>query len=159
MTSAVLDEKRCEKCQKLLFRGLVGIGFIEVKCTRCGHVNLLNSFDAMLHGTPGAYILVYDMTGNLIATSKSAERILGYGSKELQSRPMSSIDETFELRTIAESSQEKTLAEWERQHKSLSRQVSHLTKEGDLLQNHARYYPIGVLTGVYTIGIFYTHQS
>lgn len=156
MMSALLDEQRCEKCSKLLFRGMVGLGFIEVKCARCGHINLLNSYDAMLHGTPGAYILVYDRSGRLIAGSHSAESILGYSADELQKQSMQEIDEAFDLSPLKGAGDRDFLTHWEKFHKNLSHHVNHKTKNNKMLENYARYYPIGSLTGVHTIGIFYT---
>jgi phage FluMu protein Com len=156
MMSALLDEQRCEKCSKLLFRGMVGIGFIEVKCARCGHINLLNSYDAMLHGTPGAYILVYDRNGRLIAGSNSAESTLGYSAAELQKQSMQKIDEEFDLSALKGDGNKKFLEQWEQFHKNLPHTVTHKTKNNKTLRNYARYYPIGSLTGVHTIGIFYT---
>jgi len=36
------EEFRCENCKKLLFKYGAGIiVFIEVKCERCGHINIL----------------------------------------------------------------------------------------------------------------------
>lgn len=155
MVSRALDQIRCENCQKLLFRGIVGLGFIEVKCSRCGHVNVINSYDAMLHNTPGAYVLVYDSRGGLIAHSKSAEDILGYSTSELNRSSMQDIDATFPRITPTTSDHKLSRKEWESVHKHLSATVQHRTKDGATQPKAARYYPIDTFTGVYSVGIFY----
>jgi PAS domain S-box-containing protein len=155
MIALDLDEQRCEKCQKLLFRGINGFGLIEVKCSRCGHVNLLNSYDAMLRGTPSAYIIVYDKSGRLIATSKSAEKILGYTPEQLQNMDMKTIDPAFQLQTIKSKNREDALDEWVGLHKGFPGTVKHRTAEGTEVSSNARYYPIGTFTGVYTMCVFY----
>jgi PAS domain S-box-containing protein len=155
MIALDLDEQRCEKCQKLLFRGINGFGLIEVKCSRCGHVNLLNSYDAMLRSRPNAYIIVYDKGGRLIATSKSAESILGYTPEQLQNMDMKIIDPAFQLQPITSKTRDDALDEWEGLHKSFPGAVKHRTAAGSTVNSNARYYPIGTFTGVYTMCVFY----
>jgi len=41
MDNSFFKEYRCE-CKKLLFRGLLGSAVIEIKCRRCGKLNLFN---------------------------------------------------------------------------------------------------------------------
>lgn len=31
-------EYRCDNCKKLLFKGNVETGFVEIKCSKCGHL-------------------------------------------------------------------------------------------------------------------------
>ena len=159
MGSHHLEQIRCESCQKLLFRGIVGLGFIEVKCSRCGHVNVINSYDAMLHNTPGAYVLVYDSRGGLIAHSKSAEKILGYTTSELNQSSMQDIDASFPRITPTPSDHKMTRQEWEDMHKNLPKTALHKTKKGENSPKAARYYPIDTFTGVYSVGIFYPSKA
>ena len=38
-----LNNSRCGKCNKLLFKGEVKKDYIEIKCRRCGYINLFGS--------------------------------------------------------------------------------------------------------------------
>jgi len=38
-----LNNSRCKKCNKLLFKGKVNKDYIEIKCLRCGHINIFGS--------------------------------------------------------------------------------------------------------------------
>lgn len=158
MMALQLDEQRCEQCEKLLFRGVIGIGFIEVKCARCGHLNLLNSYEAMLHGKPGAYILVYDHTGTIVAASTSAEDILGYSGPELTDMSIKKLGATCTLPDFRSDDTIEALEAWEDFHATLPPIVHQRCKDGTIVDADARYYPIGTVSGVYTIGIFYAHS-
>ena len=156
MIAMELEEHRCEKCKKLLFRGLVGLGLVEVKCGRCGQVNVLISYDAMLHGKPGAYILVYNTSGEIIAASSSAEDVLGYTSGQLSKLHITDVDHDLGVCDASTKASVDTLQDWEKIHERLQSTATHHGSDGQTVQAQARYYPIGTLTGIYTIGIFYS---
>ena len=84
MLSLSLDEHRCNTCTKLLFKGTLGMGLIEVKCSRCGTLSLIHSFANYLKAKPTAYIIVYNPVGRVIAGSKSTKRILGKSIADIQ---------------------------------------------------------------------------
>lgn len=39
-----MTELRCEKCNRLLGKTITLNGFIEIKCTKCGHINKFKFF-------------------------------------------------------------------------------------------------------------------
>jgi len=41
--SVVSKEYRCNTCKKLLFRGFINDGIVEIQCYRCKTINLLRS--------------------------------------------------------------------------------------------------------------------
>ncbi len=50
----LLAEMRCQKCNKLLSKGEIERGILEVKCTRCKNINqfIFNNFIAREHSPP-----------------------------------------------------------------------------------------------------------
>ncbi len=52
MQAPCLKEYRCKSCERLLFRGFIVEGTVEVKCKGCGAMNttVLASFDDYLCG-------------------------------------------------------------------------------------------------------------
>jgi len=51
MDNSCLKEYRCD-CGKLLFKGLLGSAVIEIKCRRCGKVNMFEENFSKKNITP-----------------------------------------------------------------------------------------------------------
>lgn len=155
-----LGEFRCEKCSKLLFRGTLGLGVIEVKCPRCGKVNLLHTFDDMLAHQPNAYILIFKTDGAIVATSKTAMDILGYSENDFAKLNITdvNIDVTSPpgcTRSTANSDEPLTPLN----AKIVGKDVRHKAKDGRILHASARYYPFGVHSGHLIMGVYYLATS
>ncbi len=154
MIALTLDEQRCTTCKKLLFRGSFGFGFVEAKCSRCGNINVLNSFDTMLRATKDVYIIVYNNDSQIIASSSSTEDLLHYTGKQLADLTMCAIDKDFPTTSCKLANNIESLDDWETLHNKLPTRSIHLTSQGEKIPVIARYYPIGTLTGIYSIGVF-----
>lgn len=153
MISVNLEEYRCKSCRRLLFKGTLGMGFIEVKCSRCGTVSLIHSFDKLLKGQPHAYILVYGSDGHIIATSKSATRLLQRNFK--QTDTIGLIDPQLSLPPLPNSPTYDDLSKWEEMHRQLPSKTVHTNGQNTPIEVNARYYPIASHADVYTVAIFY----
>lgn len=158
MIAVGIDESRCSNCDKLLFRGVLGIGFIETKCSRCGTVNIVHNFDGILEGRSGAYIIVCNPTGDIIIASKSVKAVLGYDVEELCAKSIHDICACPEgvKNHMALPSTVDSIASWEKLHAHMPPQIVHLTKAGKQLTANARYYPLHALSSLYTMCVFYT---
>ena len=155
MFSVELEEQRCENCNRLLFKGILGLGFIEAKCTRCGNINLLHSFDSILLGKSDTYILVYDTLGKVIIASKNAMKILGYDTEELIGLPIKTLCENVKnLPPLPSKVDRDALAKWDTYHAQLPDKVTHHTKAGEGIQVAARFYPLLSANGIYSMGVF-----
>ncbi len=74
------NEYRC-KCGKLLFKGILFDGSLEIKCRRCGELSRIGQIkhaDDLRH-----YLLLINDKGVVINASESACIILGYSTDEL----------------------------------------------------------------------------
>jgi len=80
MAKLILNEQRC-KCHKLLFKGVILNGAVEIKCLRCGLMNYTDSI-SILDGEE-QYSLIIDKTGYMFNASDSACKILGYSKGDL----------------------------------------------------------------------------
>lgn len=157
MISVHLQEHRCDNCHRLFFKGFIGLGFVEVKCSRCGEICILNSFETLLNGKKNIYIIVYDSAGQIIATSKSAANILGYCKQEFDSQTnfIHAIDPDIELPEITDNNPSvEDLKLWDIAHDSLSTSVGHISKDGSVISSTAQYFPIASHDTIYTIGVF-----
>jgi PAS domain S-box-containing protein len=148
-------DQRCVKCKKLLFRGLLGLGIVEVKCSRCGHVSMLHSFDQLLRSKTGAYVLVYNPAGRVIVTSASASEVLGYSSEEFCTLKIQSISPRNQIPVLDEHASLKALEYWQQHHNNLGETMSHLRKDGSYIEVNARFYPVASHDSYYTVGIYY----
>ena len=43
-----MQEVRCKKCKRLLYKGLVKQGVIEIQCRACGFINRLDYADSVV---------------------------------------------------------------------------------------------------------------
>jgi PAS domain S-box-containing protein len=139
----------------LLFKGVLGIGFIEAKCNRCGTVNLLHNFDGILEGRKNAFVIACDDQGKIIVASKSVEKVLGYTADELTNRSICTLSDAIQPPHEPVQGKFGSLEDWEEFHKSLPTDMVQLSKDGKKLHVNARYYPLHALTGLYTMGVFY----
>jgi hypothetical protein len=69
---------------------------------------------------------------------------------------MVDINPKFKLLPIKSKDQQGALKEWEELHKSFPGTVAHKRKDGSSHDSNARFYPIGSISGIYTVGIYYT---
>ena len=77
METIPLREYRCE-CGKLLFKGLLFLGVVEIKCKRCGKMPAMEQFD------PGIFALVEcDEAFLITAVSGHLRDVFGYEHDEL----------------------------------------------------------------------------
>lgn len=85
MSSMLLTEYRCP-CGKLLFKGLVCLSIVEVKCRRCGAVTTWGLMEVM------PYALV---EGNadacMVEATGDIEQVLGHSRDRLIGRPLTDI--------------------------------------------------------------------
>lgn len=79
----LLRENRCIHCGKLLLRGLVFSGTIEIRCTRCKADNVITGITSSLERTD-QYSILFDYQGNIMGADRNAVAILGYTNEELQ---------------------------------------------------------------------------
>jgi PAS domain S-box-containing protein len=77
----ILQDYRCE-CGKLLLRGLIFTGGIEVKCKYCKKIQTINGLTGELL-TNTRYIMFVDENGVIVNTSSSISKHLGFSSAEL----------------------------------------------------------------------------
>jgi PAS domain S-box-containing protein len=77
----ILEDYRCE-CGKLLLRGLILTGEIEVKCRYCKRVEVIRGLTGSL-SSDLRYVLFLDEKGIIIRASSSAEKHLGITQSEL----------------------------------------------------------------------------
>jgi PAS domain S-box-containing protein len=149
-----LKAQRCVHCNKMLFRGALGMGIAEVKCSRCGQISTLHSFNLMLRGRTDVYILVYNPDGRIIISSESAEELLGYSQEELKDMSIQDISPKNQLYAIGKRSNPKELEEWEKYHANLPPDITHIAKSGESVQVFARFFPMAAYKDFYTVGIY-----
>jgi PAS domain S-box-containing protein len=153
MGTTQLESLRCNSCGKLLLKGSLGLGIIEIKCGRCGSMNVFHSLDDLITEWPEAYILVFDSDGLIVTASRSAEQILGYTAEEFSGLNMVKLNPKFiHPKTgiltnydIGENEQPISLL-GKRMYK-----VTHIKKDGTPMAATARYYPFGPLNGKHTM--------
>jgi len=80
MQKLLSQEHRCQ-CGKLLLKGIIFDGSIEIKCRRCGTVNKIG--EIKMSNDDEHYLLIIDNDGRITNASSSASRILGYSNEEL----------------------------------------------------------------------------
>lgn len=90
--SLSLSEYRCV-CGKLLLKGIVFDGNLEIKCRRCGEITKIG--EAKLIEDSSHYILIIDDKGLITNISDSACQILGYGREELLGKSITQINATL----------------------------------------------------------------
>jgi PAS domain S-box-containing protein len=80
MQKLLSQEHRCQ-CGKLLLKGIIFDGSIEIKCRRCGTVNKIG--EIKMSNDDSHYLLIINNDGMITNASSSASRILGYSNEEL----------------------------------------------------------------------------
>jgi PAS domain S-box-containing protein len=85
----IVEDFRCA-CGKLLFRGMILSGAIEVKCRSCKRIETIESFSGSIRDTE-RYVLTLNAQENLLRFSASAPAILGYSRDELLKKSVSDI--------------------------------------------------------------------
>ena len=80
---------RCA-CGKLLFRGMILSGGIEVKCRSCKRIETIESYAGSAADTE-RYVLVLNAEGAIVRTSASAPAILGYRRDDLPQKHASDV--------------------------------------------------------------------
>ena len=88
MDILLLNEQRC-KCGKLLFKGILFDGILEIKCKRCDQINTMGDINIVDNATH--YLLVVDGKGKIINGSEAACYVLGYSHSELLGKDLSQI--------------------------------------------------------------------
>jgi PAS domain S-box-containing protein len=78
----ILSGYRCE-CGKLLLKGFIFIGEIEVKCRYCKKMTSVSGINGSM-SNERRYLLVTDKTGNILRATASASSALGYTGDELR---------------------------------------------------------------------------
>lgn len=78
--SVILNEYRCA-CGKLLFRGLLLLSIVEVKCKRCGAVKQFKE-DTSLR-VPISFVLTIHEDGRVFDACRTAEYVLAYPREAL----------------------------------------------------------------------------
>lgn len=153
MTQIPLDDLRCRQCHKLLLKGTLGLGVIEVKCTRCGVMNLFHALDDIVAGRPKFYVLVFNQDATIIAASKNVENMLGYTEDELIGLSMPILNPAF-AQPAAEKLSNYDIGENNVSGRLLGKQayqITHYKKDGTQLPVIARYYPFGSFSGELTM--------
>jgi PAS domain S-box-containing protein len=92
MNKLFLNEHRCQ-CNKLLFKGIVFDGALEIKCKRCGEINKIGSIKS--EDSPNHYLLIINDYGLISNLNDSACRILGYEREELIGKHFTFINPTM----------------------------------------------------------------
>lgn len=91
----LLRECRCSECRKLLLKGIIFDGTLEIKCKRCGKINSIGI--AKHQDDPTHYLLIIDDKGKIIAFSSSACGSLGYAQSELIGKDFSQVNPTIPI--------------------------------------------------------------
>jgi PAS domain S-box-containing protein len=92
MNILFLNEHRC-KCGKLLLKGVFFDGTLEIKCKRCGEMNIIGNTKLIDDGIH--YLVVVNENGIIINGSDSACYILGYSRDELIGKQFTQINPTM----------------------------------------------------------------
>ena len=90
MERLFLQDYRC-KCGKLLFKGFLVNGNVEVKCRRCGIIMNINGLVGDFSEID-RYVLLLSRRGEIINASDSAATILRYSVGELVNKNIRDID-------------------------------------------------------------------
>ncbi|HVU06388.1 MAG TPA: PAS domain-containing protein [Thermodesulfobacteriota bacterium] len=85
----ILDAYRCE-CGKLLARGFIMTGEIELKCRFCKRLTTIKGIGDQI-SAPDRYAMSLEEDGMVTAASESARTILGYARDELRRKNVSDV--------------------------------------------------------------------
>ncbi|KKU85772.1 MAG: hypothetical protein UY16_C0069G0006 [Candidatus Gottesmanbacteria bacterium GW2011_GWA2_47_9] len=70
MEKQLLTEYRCA-CGKLLFKGLILVSVVEIKCKRCGVVKVFDT----IHGRPLLFTFILDTKGVIVDACRTARTL------------------------------------------------------------------------------------
>jgi phage FluMu protein Com len=148
-------DHRCHTCNKLFFRGIFAVGILEIKCTRCGNVSLLNAFTNYPNDkNEHSYMLVYNSKGRIILATDNASKHLGFSRHELMSLTIPEISPRNQLYAVPQNADEKALKSWDEYHKELTPKIIHLTKKGNKLNVDAEFHTVASTTDYYAVGLY-----
>ena len=86
--SSILNEYRCD-CGKLLFKGVLSVCRVEIKCKRCGAIKVIICGNDYLYGRAGSrlnrcsFLSDIDCEGNFISIDAEMTSLLGYEAGEV----------------------------------------------------------------------------
>lgn len=86
MDTSSLKEYRCT-CGKLLFKGLILLSVIEIKCKRCGTVRLIRETNSE-DNRPFFFAIFLDGNGIIINLSHTVVMILGWSTADMVGKPI-----------------------------------------------------------------------
>lgn len=129
MGENTLAEYRC-RCGRLLFKGMLYLSIIELKCKKCGTITLFYEFDHMLDPAAGGYVFLVDETGLIVGASKTIQS-LGYSQAEAGGMNIGQIDGSLsEIRIKKILTDHLVLGQSERQAYVVSYKAKHLKSDG-----------------------------
>lgn len=80
MEKLELEEYRCP-CGKLLFKGLILVSLVEVKCKRCSQITAFG--DLHKSKSPVSFLISVDKNGKIVDLCWGAEMLLGFPREKL----------------------------------------------------------------------------
>lgn len=80
MEKIQLEEYRCP-CGKLLFKGLIVVSLVEVKCKRCSEISIFG--DIKNSKSPFSFLISIDQEGKITDLCKGTEMMLGLTRDQL----------------------------------------------------------------------------
>lgn len=83
------NEWRCE-CGKLLFKGTLMVGVMEVKCPRCKRMVYIQEFESVTTSQPSLFMVV-GLDGEILTVSDSAREVFGYTKEYAVGRNLSEV--------------------------------------------------------------------
>lgn len=92
MDTYLIEDYRCS-CGRLLFKGMLLGGTIEIKCPRCSRLNRLGTIHLL--DDRSRYLLIINDHGKITNISNSASKILGYDPDELIGQDFNYINPTI----------------------------------------------------------------
>ncbi len=78
------NDYRCS-CKKLLLKGFIFVGEIEIKCRFCKKTSVIKGVHAKLD-CPNYYIFVTDSDGKILKSTNSALETTGYSAEEIKTK-------------------------------------------------------------------------
>ena len=136
-TSSLLNDYRCT-CGKLLLKGIVFDGVIEIKCKRCGVISKIG--EAKLIEDSSHYLMIINDRGLITNVSQSIYDILGFTPFELIGKSLTYINSSLPKEIGIKFFGEDSLLN---KDSSLRLDTTHKTKSGKNL-------PVSVLLKLYS---------
>ena len=136
-SSSLLNDYRCT-CGKLLLKGIVFDGTVEIKCKRCGLISKIG--EAKLIEDSSHYLLIINDRGLITNASQSVYDVLGFTPFELIGKSITYINSSLPKEIGIKFFGEDSLLN---KDSSLRLDTSHKTKDGKNL-------PVSVLLKLYS---------